>query len=276
MGGAGTGYQLGSDAAELERLDLQGRVLAPATRTILQMAGVRRDMRVLDLGSGAGDVAFVAAELTGPAGEVVGIDQSPDSVAKATARAAERGLSNVRFIAGDIHDTAPDGPFDAIIGRLVLMYVPDPAAVLRTQAGLLRPGGIIAPIEFDLHSGRSLPSTPLVGQALSWLREAFTRAGIDPALGPGLWAVLQAAGLQPSGMIGVQPHFGPEDPDGAAILAGIVRTVLPLIERLGVATAAEVGADTLQQRLSGELATSAAVFAHPMLISAWGTACQAK
>jgi SAM-dependent methyltransferase len=220
-------------------------------------------------------VAFVAAGLAGPAGEVVGIDQSPDAVAKATARAGQRGLSNVRFVAGDIHDPAPDGPFDAIIGRLVLMYVPDPAAVLRTQAGVLRSGGVVAPIEFDLHSARSLPATPLVGQALSWLGEAFTRAGIDPALGPGLWAVLQAAGLQPSGMIGVQPHFGPEDPDGAAILAGIVRTVLPLIERKGVATAAEVGADTLQQRLSGELATSAAVFAHPMLISAWGTAPQA-
>jgi SAM-dependent methyltransferase len=276
MGSAETGYPLGSGAAELERLDLQGRVLAPATRTILQTAGLRRDMRVLDLGSGAGDVAFVAAGLAGPAGEVVGIDQSPDSVAKATTRAGQRGLSNVRFVAGDIHDRAPDGPFDAIIGRLVLMYVPDPSAVLRTQAGVLRSGGVVAPIEFDLHSARSLPATPLVGQALSWLREAFTRAGIDPALGPALWAVLQAAGLQPSGMIGVQPHFGPEDPDGAAILAGIVRTVLPLIERTGVATAAEVGADTLQQRLSGEMEASAAVFAHPMLMSAWGTARQAK
>jgi len=275
MGGEETGYQLGSGAAELERLDLQGRVLAPATRMILQAAGVRRDMRVLDLGSGAGDAAFAAAELAGPAGEVVGIDQSPDAVAKATARAGQRGLSNVRFVAGDIHDRAPDGPFDAIIGRLVLMYVPDPAAVLRTQAGVLRSGGVVAPIEFDLHSARSLPATPLVGQALSWLRGAFTRAGVDPALGPGLWAVLQAAGLQPSGMIGVQPHFGPEDPDGAAILAGIVRTVLPLIERTGVATTAQVGADTLQQRLSGELMASAAVFAHPMLISAWGTARQA-
>jgi SAM-dependent methyltransferase len=271
MGSAKAGYQLGSDAAELERLDLQGRVLAPATRTILQTAGVRRDMRILDLGSGAGDVAFAAADLAGPAGEVVGIDQSRDAVARAAARAGQRGLPNVRFVAGDIHDPAPDGPFDAITGRLVLMYVPDPAAVLRTQAGVLRPGGIIAPIEFDLHSGRSLPVTPLAGQALSWLGEAFTRAGINPALGPRLWTVLLAAGLQPSGMIGVQPHFGPEDPDGAAILAGIVKTALPLIERTGVATAAEVGADTLQQRLSSELATSAAVFAHPMLISAWGT-----
>jgi ubiquinone/menaquinone biosynthesis C-methylase UbiE len=133
------GYQLGSDAAELQRLDLQGRVLAPATRTILAAAGIRPGMRVLDLGSGAGDVAFVAAGLAGPAGEVVGIDQSPDAVAKATARAGQRGLPNVRFAVGDIHDPAPGGPFDAVIGRLVLMYVADPAAVLRTQAGVLPP-----------------------------------------------------------------------------------------------------------------------------------------
>ncbi|HEX2159616.1 MAG TPA: class I SAM-dependent methyltransferase [Actinomycetes bacterium] len=97
-------------------------------------------MRVLDLGSGTGDVAFVAAELVGPAGEVVGIDSSPEAVATAQARAQQRGLGNVRFVMGDIHEPAPGGPFDVIVGRLVLMYVPDPPVVLRTQAALLRPG----------------------------------------------------------------------------------------------------------------------------------------
>jgi ubiquinone/menaquinone biosynthesis C-methylase UbiE len=271
LGSADTGYQLGSDASELDRLDMQGRVLAPATRMILQTAGLARSMRVLDLGSGAGDVSFVAAELVGSSGEVVGIDQSPDSVAKATARAGERGLSNVRFVVGDIHDPAHDGPFDAIIGRLVLMYVSDPAAVLQTQASVLRSGGVVVPIEFDLHSARSLPSTPLVTQALSWLVEAFAAAHIDPALGPRLWTVALEAGLRPQGMIGVQPHFGPDDPDGPAILAGIVRTALPLIERAGAATAADVGADTLRQRISDELASAASVFAHPILMSAWST-----
>jgi SAM-dependent methyltransferase len=271
MGSAEPGYQLGSEAAELKRLDLQGRVLAPATRHILTTAGVGRGMRVLDLGSGAGDMAFVAAELVGSAGGVVGVDQSRDSVSRAIARARERGLSNVQFVVGDIHDRAGAGPFDAIIGRLVLMYVPDPAAVLRTQAALLRPGGVVVAIEFDLDSARALPPTPLVTQALSWLREAFIAAGIDPALGPRLWAMLLDAGLRPLGMVGVQPHFGSDDPDGAAILAGIVRTALPLIERCGVATPAEVGADSLQRRMAEELASTPAVFAHPMLVSAWAT-----
>ena len=118
---------------------------------------------------------------------------------------------------------------------------------------------------------RSIPATPLGLQALSWLNETFKRTGIDPALGPRLWTIQQEAGLRPMGMIGVQPHFGPEDPEGPAILAGIVRTVVPLMERSGVATAAEVGADTLEERPSHELRTSASVFAHPMLMSAWAT-----
>jgi SAM-dependent methyltransferase len=268
---AGGEYALGSDAVELERLDHQGRVLAPATRAILEAAGVRRGLRVLDLGSGAGDVAFVAAELVGPQGEVIGVDKSPEAVAWANARADRRGLVNVRFVVGDIHDPAPGGPFDALVGRLVLMYVPDPSAVLRAQAAVLRSGAVVVPIELDLYSACSVPSTPLVEQAHSWMKETFTRGGIEPALGRRLWSVLGDAGLRPVGMIGIQPHFGPHDPDGPAILAGIVRAALPLIERVGVATAAEVDADTLQQRLADELAAAGAVFAHPTLIGAWGT-----
>jgi SAM-dependent methyltransferase len=269
MGTAETEYQLGSDPVELERLNRQGRVLAPATKMILKAAGIRDGMRVLDLGSGMGDMAFVAAELVGPMGEVIGIDRSPEPVAKANLRARQQQLGNVRFVVGDIHDPAPDGPYDAIVGRLVLMYVADPAAVLRAQATLLRPGGIVVPVEFDLYSARSIPPTPLVAQALLWLKESFRRSGIEPALGPQLWKVLSEAGLQPLAMIGVQPHFGPEDPDGSAILAGIVRTAVPLMERTGVATADDVRPDTLQQRLSEELTNSEAVFAHPMLLGAW-------
>ena len=77
-------------------------------------------------------------------------------------------------------------------------------------------------------------------------------------------------------MIGLQPHFAPDDPDGAALLSGIVTTALPLIERAGVATAAQVGADTLGQRIADELASARAVFAHPTLISAWAATSDAS
>ncbi len=62
------GYQLGHDAAALDRLNKQGRLLAPATRVLLQAAGLGPGMRVLDLGSGSGDLAFVVTSLSGPPG----------------------------------------------------------------------------------------------------------------------------------------------------------------------------------------------------------------
>lgn len=271
MSGSDSDYQLGSDEDELARLELQGRALAPATRMIFAAAGIRPGMRVLDLGCGAGDVAFVAADLVGPDGYVIGVDRSPEALARAHRRAEQRGLAQLRFVEGDIYDPAPGGPFDAIVGRLVLMYVPDPAEVLRRQATVLRAGGLVVPVEFDVPTARALPATPLESQAIAWLAAAFAKAGIQPSIGPRLWAILGAAGLCPLGMLGIQPHFGPDDPAGVALLAGIIRTAAPLIERTGVATAEEIGVETFAQRLRDELQRSSAVWAHPTLFSAWAT-----
>jgi SAM-dependent methyltransferase len=250
-GGNDSDYQFGSDEDELARLEVQGRGLAPATRMIFAEAGIRPGMRVLDLGCGVGDVAFVAADLVGPDGYVVGVDRSPQMVARAGLRAEQRGLAQVQFVEGDVQDPAPGGPFDAIVERLVLMHVPDPAAVLRRQATVLRAGGLVVPIEIDGTTIRSLPATPLASQAVSWLVEAFAKAGI-PAVGPRLWAILQEAGLRPLGMIGIQPHFGPGDPDGLPSFEAIIRASAPLIERTGVATAEEIGLETIGQRLRDE------------------------
>ena len=83
-------------------------------------AGIRPGMRVLNLGCGAGDVTFVAADLVGPEGSVVGVDHSPDALARARLRAGQRGLTQVQFVESDIHDPVPGGQFDAIVERLVL------------------------------------------------------------------------------------------------------------------------------------------------------------
>jgi ubiquinone/menaquinone biosynthesis C-methylase UbiE len=130
MSDSNSGYQLGSTDDELARLELQGRALAQATHVIFDAAGIRPGMRVLDLGSGVGDVAFVAADLVGPDGSVVGVDRSPEALARARIRAGQRGLTQVEFFEGDIHEPAPGGPFDAVVERAALMYVPDPAKVL--------------------------------------------------------------------------------------------------------------------------------------------------
>ena len=272
MGDSDSGYQFGSGIGEDEvgRLEIQGRALAPATRMILAEAGIRPGMRVLDLGCGAGDVACVAVGLVGPDGSVVGVDRSPDALARARLRAGQRGLAQVQFVEGDANDPAPGGPFDAIVERLVLWTVPDPAALLRRQATVLHPGGLVVPIEVDLSTIRSLPETAFGTQGKSWVVEAFAKAGMS-MLGPRLWAIAQEAGLRPLGMIGVQPHFGPGDEVGIAFLVETMRAAAPLIVGTGVATAEEIGMETLEQRLRDEGQRSQAVRATPMLLSAWAT-----
>jgi SAM-dependent methyltransferase len=272
VGDSDSGYQFGTGSGEdeLARLEAQGAAFAPATRMIFAEAGIRPGMRVLDLGSGAGDVAFVAADLVGPDGSVVGVDRSPEALARARLRAEQRGLAQVRFVEGDINDPAPGGPFDAIVERLVLMWVPDPAAVLRRQATVLRPGGLVVPIEVDLSTMGSRPEYLSITQVKSWLVEAFAKAGIS-FLGPRLWAIVEEAGLRPLGMIGIQPHFPPGDPVGIAALTQIIRTAAPLIVGTGVATAEQIGVETFEQRLRDEWHKTSAVGAAAMLLSAWAT-----
>jgi SAM-dependent methyltransferase len=74
---AKSGYILGHSEREIARLKAQAAELDPITRRFLCEAGIVSGMRVLDVGSGAGDVAFLAAELVGATGEVVGVDLAP-------------------------------------------------------------------------------------------------------------------------------------------------------------------------------------------------------
>jgi ubiquinone/menaquinone biosynthesis C-methylase UbiE len=119
-------YVLGHSDNELERLNAQGRLIDPITRQFFREAGLVTGMRVLDIGSGAGHVAVLAAELVGDAGEVVGTDTAPLAIARARARAKALSLNNVSFREVDPAEMDFDGPFDAVIGRYVLMFQADP------------------------------------------------------------------------------------------------------------------------------------------------------
>lgn len=153
-------YVLGHSNREFERLSAQARIIDPITRTMLNQAGVAPGMRVLDVGSGAGDVAFLAAELVGAMGEIVGVDRAAPAVAAARRRAAERPLHNVSFRVGDPSELSFERPFDAVVGRYVLQFQPDPAAMLRNLAVHLRPGGVIVFHELDWEGARSFPPSP--------------------------------------------------------------------------------------------------------------------
>jgi ubiquinone/menaquinone biosynthesis C-methylase UbiE len=130
-------------------------------------------MRVLDIGCGAGDVSFLAADFVGPTGSVIGVDRSSDAVAVATSRATIAGLRNVRFQSAELDEMMLDAPADALVGRLVLMYSPAPVRTLRQLLTQVRSGGIVALHEFDMDSARTSPPVPLVDTAIGRIRDAL-------------------------------------------------------------------------------------------------------
>ena len=97
-----TDYVLGSSDAEHERLIRQAIRLAPITERFFREAGIGPGLRVLDLGSGVGDVAMLVARLVGVSGDVVGVERDARSINRARRRVAEAGLANVTFMQTDI------------------------------------------------------------------------------------------------------------------------------------------------------------------------------
>jgi arsenite methyltransferase len=100
--------------------------------------------RVLDIGSGAGTDSLVAAQMVGADGRVVGVDMTPQMLAKARAAAAELGADNVEFVEGEV-EALPfaDASFDVAISNGVIDLVPDKDAVFAEVFRVLAPGGRI-------------------------------------------------------------------------------------------------------------------------------------
>ena len=262
-------YALGHATEELQRLIDQASYLGDMTAHVFQLAGLRAGMRVLDIGCGAGDVAFLAASMVGPMGEVIGVDRSPEAVTLAERRAAAAGLTNVRFVIGDIATLELDAPVDALVGRLVLMYLPDPAVVLRRLATFVRPGGIIACHEFDLAGARSEPACPTFATATERIIAALTSAGADSRAGMALRRIFREAGLPaPRSILHARVEHGPEA-QVYSQLTQITRTLLPVMERTGIASAEEVAIDTLAERLRAEALSLDATLISPPFIGAW-------
>lgn len=136
-------YVLGHSETELRRLEEQGHFFSDLTKHVFRQAGLGEGMHVLDVGSGAGDVSLLAGKLVGPSGHVVGVDRSEEAVAMANARAQASGARHVRFVGGDAATMEFESKFDAVVGRLVLMYHPRPAEMLlldRANSARLRSG----------------------------------------------------------------------------------------------------------------------------------------
>jgi ubiquinone/menaquinone biosynthesis C-methylase UbiE len=262
-------YALGHSEQELQRLSRQGQALAPFTRQLFEEAGISHGMRVLDVGCGSGDVAFLAADLVGPGGKVVGVDRERRAVDWANARAKSQGLANVNFVEGDPAEIQVDQKFDAIVGRLVLMYYPDPVDALRKLTRHVRPEGLIVFQEIDLSNARSLPVAPVFERSVTWIEQTLNATGARTQLGLELYSVFVEAALAgPSMRIDAWIGGGPQCP-AYEIVADVVQSLLPVMEKLNIASAAEVEISTLAQRMRDEVVALKGVVVSVGFIGAW-------
>jgi ubiquinone/menaquinone biosynthesis C-methylase UbiE len=265
----GSSYVLGHANVEVQRLLLQGRLYDDYTEHALRLAGLRPGMRVLDIGCGPGDVSFIAARLVGPTGTVLGVDAAPEMIELAGTRAAEKNLPTVHFMRTTIDSIDLDEPVDAVIGRLILMHLPDPAATLRQLSDCVRPGGVIAFAENDITEARSIPDLPLFGQVTTGIVRAFEAMGLSPRFGTTLHTVFQDAGLGAPHLTLGAPIGTAADTDLLAYAAEVWRLVSPIAHQGGFAIDELADIDEFVPRFRKEAQAVNAVITMPPIITAW-------
>jgi SAM-dependent methyltransferase len=263
-------YALERTEHELERLTLQDELLGDSTRSLFERAGVGEGMRVLEVGSGAGDVALAVARMVGPTGSVVGVELDPATAEAAGRRVAEAGAGNIEIVAGDVATLQLPGPFDAAVGRLILMHVPDPVSVLTRLRAVLRPDGVVAFQETHLACPwLSTPGSPTLEHVERVRQEALAKRYAAYAhMGLALRGAFLDAGFpEPQLTTHVMVGGGPGWP-GYRYIEETVRGLLPMWHRSGADGVGDIVVDGLAERIEQEVGETGSVLIHT-LVGAW-------
>ena len=227
-------------------------------------------MRVLDVGSGGGDTALLAAELVGDSGEVLGVDRSPVAVAAAQKRMKALGKHNISFRQGDMDTLEVAETFDAVVGRYVLVFNPNPAAMLKAVARLVRPGGVIAFHEPDWNGSRSNPVAPMYERCSDWIVRTFQKVGTNPYMGQDLHFAFVRAGIPAPSMALRALIGGPSDDVGYVdLIAELGITMAPVMEEQGVIARGEIDPANFRQQMLAEVQRLGSLVVGRSEIGAW-------
>lgn len=263
-------YVLGYAAAERDRLSRQAAFLAPLTERFFRDVGIGTGQRILEIGSGMGDVARIAAKLVGPVGKVVAVERDAPSIAHARARTNAAGLGHVTFVQADADVLVPEDTFDAVVGRLVLNHSRDVSALLRALTRSVRPGGVVAFQEAAFSPALAVAArVPLWRAVLAVIEQTLIGSGLDPDLGLSLHRVFQQAGL-PAPHLHLEVPFAPDD-SVIRLQVDLVRTLQAAAGRCEVPLASLGDLDTLVERIQAEALTMDAPIGFAGVVSAWST-----
>jgi ubiquinone/menaquinone biosynthesis C-methylase UbiE len=264
-------YLLGNSIQEQERLKLQAKFLQQWSEQFLLSAGLEPGMRVLDIGCGMGDVSLLAAKLVGPSGCVTGIDRDQVVIEKARERIRDEGSdTQIELVHTDLFSFQSSRSFDAVVGRYVLLYQPDPVAAIAHAAKQVLPGGIVFFHETDIaHRVQCYPDRTLFEQIYALIAETFRRSGYWLDMGLQLTRMFFDAGL-PWPTIKAEVPVGGEP--GSFIYrwgAETLRSLLPRIEEYGLGSAESLQIDTLVTRMEAEARTRQSQLIGPIQFGAW-------
>jgi SAM-dependent methyltransferase len=259
-------YLLGHSEGEIARLERQASLFAEATDDGLRRAGLNSGMRVLDLGCGAGDVTIAAARIVGPTGAVVGVDASSDAVAMANRRLAAEAMAHARCVEGDVFTVDVKG-YDAIVGRFLLMHLPDPTVLLARFRRDAAPGTIVAFLEMDVSSASIVPAMPIFAAGVKAVCDVYRAGGAEPDMGSRLFKTFRAAALVPL-LRGSCRVVGGDDPHVFDYLAWSVASLAPAMRAAGV-DLGDIDPATFRDRLAAEAAKTDYCVSYPRFVCAW-------
>lgn len=262
-------YVLTHSEAETRRLEHQARFYAEHTDQLLLAAGISPGMHVLDVGCGAGDVSLQLARIVGPTGSVTGVDADAGVLAAAKQRAAALRLANVSFHQAVLPELDLALRFDAAVGRLILLHLPDPVAAIRATARVVRPGGILTFQDFNTSRARSAPALPLLARSIAVIVDSLRAMGRITDIGEALFDLFGQAGL-PGPAVSVRaPATSVETEAAVTMLGDTTLSVLPFAEKIGLADPGEFDPGTLLSRLRAEARGTPSVVYLPELVGAW-------
>jgi SAM-dependent methyltransferase len=181
-----------ADSIAAHRMTALARLYDPASHRVLEAAGIAPGWHCLEVGGGGGGVARWMAERVGATGSVLCTDIDPRHIAPS-------GLPNLHVVQHDaVRDVFPVGQFDLAHARLVLLHIPERAAVLEKMVAALKPGGWLVIEDFDTTSVLpDLAANPREArlETADALRAYMIRGGVDARFGRSLYGRFKALGL---------------------------------------------------------------------------------